>query len=188
MPSWWPSTTASAPLSITVMTTMLHATQDCSSPSFVAILATHACVAVHLECLLTPPACLHQRLCWLTTVATICLSPTGLDELEQQPGAPGFDESTVDLMSIDALLLKLSPDFRAAAVLRDQLGLDYAEIGEVLDLPAGTVRSRISRVLIARRDPGRGTRPRRDPSKKAAHDRPDPALRRRARPRRLIGH
>ena len=48
-------------------------------------------------------------------------------------------------MSIDAALAELSPEFRAAVVLRDQLGLDYAEIAEVLDLPAGTVRSRISR-------------------------------------------
>ncbi len=74
-------------------------------------------------------------------------SPTPLDETldDAEPGAPAFDQSTVDRMGIDAALAELSPDFRAAVVLRDQLGLDYAEIGEVLDLPAGTVRSRISR-------------------------------------------
>jgi RNA polymerase sigma-70 factor, ECF subfamily len=73
--------------------------------------------------------------------------PTSLHETldDAEPGAPAFDESTVDRMSIDAALGELSPEFRAAVVLRDQLGLDYAEIGEVLDLPAGTVRSRISR-------------------------------------------
>ena len=74
-------------------------------------------------------------------------SPSSLDERldDADPGAPAFDESTVDRMRIDAALAELSPEFRAAVVLRDQLGLDYAEIGEVLDLPAGTVRSRISR-------------------------------------------
>jgi RNA polymerase sigma-70 factor, ECF subfamily len=64
---------------------------------------------------------------------------------DAEPGAPALDESTIDRMSIDAALAELSPEFRAAVVLRDQLGLDYAEIAEVLDLPAGTVRSRISR-------------------------------------------
>jgi len=37
------------------------------------------------------------------------------------------------------------PEFRAAVVLRDLCTLDYAEIAEVLGLPAGTVRSRIAR-------------------------------------------
>ena len=62
-----------------------------------------------------------------------------------EPGAPAFDQSSVDRLDIDTALAQLSPDFRAAVVLRDQLGLDYAEIGDVLDLPPGTVRSRIAR-------------------------------------------
>ena len=62
-----------------------------------------------------------------------------------ETGAPALDQSSVDRLSIDAALAELSPEFRAAVVLRDQLGLDYAEIGEVLDLPPGTVRSRIAR-------------------------------------------
>ena len=36
-------------------------------------------------------------------------------------------------------------DFRAAVVLCDVVGLDYAEIGDSLGIPAGTVRSRIHR-------------------------------------------
>jgi len=39
----------------------------------------------------------------------------------------------------------LPEDFRAAVVLCDVVGLDYAEIGESLGIPAGTVRSRIHR-------------------------------------------
>jgi RNA polymerase sigma-70 factor, ECF subfamily len=50
-----------------------------------------------------------------------------------------------DRLLIDEALAQLSPDFRAAVVLRDLVDLDYAEIGEVLGLPPGTVRSRIAR-------------------------------------------
>jgi len=39
----------------------------------------------------------------------------------------------------------LPDDFRAAVVLCDIVGLDYAEIGEALHIPPGTVRSRIHR-------------------------------------------
>ena len=40
---------------------------------------------------------------------------------------------------------KVPEEFRVAVVLRDLCDLDYAEIATVLDIPAGTVRSRISR-------------------------------------------
>jgi RNA polymerase sigma-70 factor, ECF subfamily len=48
-------------------------------------------------------------------------------------------------LDVDAALADLTPDFRAAVVLRDLCALDYAEIAEVLDIPPGTVRSRIAR-------------------------------------------
>ena len=55
------------------------------------------------------------------------------------------DTSVADRLDVDAALRSLPPDFRAAVVLRDLCGLDYEEIATVLDIPAGTVRSRISR-------------------------------------------
>src|SRR5688572_22040580 len=48
-------------------------------------------------------------------------------------------------LDVDAALAGLSPEFRAAVVLRDLCDMDYAEIAEVLDVPIGTVRSRIAR-------------------------------------------
>jgi RNA polymerase sigma-70 factor (ECF subfamily) len=46
---------------------------------------------------------------------------------------------------IDGALAGLTPEFRAAVVLRDLCGLDYAQVAEVLEVPPGTVRSRIAR-------------------------------------------
>ena len=58
---------------------------------------------------------------------------------------PGVVEGPDSRLDVDAALLRLPVDFRAAVVLRDLCGLDYAEISEVLDIPPGTVRSRIAR-------------------------------------------
>lgn len=48
-------------------------------------------------------------------------------------------------LTLDVALATLLPEFRAALVLRDLEGLDYEEIAAVLDIPPGTVRSRIAR-------------------------------------------
>ncbi|HUF33651.1 MAG TPA: sigma-70 family RNA polymerase sigma factor [Acidimicrobiales bacterium] len=48
-------------------------------------------------------------------------------------------------IDVDTALAALPLEFRTAVVLRDLCGLDYAEMAEVLDIPAGTVRSRIAR-------------------------------------------
>ena len=46
---------------------------------------------------------------------------------------------------VQAALLELPPDYRAAVVLCDVVGFSYQDIAESLDLPVGTVRSRIHR-------------------------------------------
>jgi len=43
------------------------------------------------------------------------------------------------------LLGDLSLEYRVAVVLKDVVGFSYEEIGEALDIPLGTVRSRIHR-------------------------------------------
>jgi RNA polymerase sigma-70 factor (ECF subfamily) len=82
----------------------------------------------------------------------------GLDELE------GSDQTVLHAARLDdieqvetsdevqAALNELAPEFRAPVVLRDLLGYDYSEIGSILDLPPGTVRSRIARGRGALRD------------------------------------
>lgn len=63
-----------------------------------------------------------------------------------------IDHAVADRMDVDAALALLSPDQRAAVALRDLLGLDYAEIAAVLEIPPGTVRSRIARGRAALAD------------------------------------
>ncbi|MBI2704421.1 MAG: sigma-70 family RNA polymerase sigma factor [Actinobacteria bacterium] len=46
---------------------------------------------------------------------------------------------------IQAALRQLPEDFRVAVVLCDVLGFSYTDIAEALDVPVGTVRSRIHR-------------------------------------------
>lgn len=58
---------------------------------------------------------------------------------------PGVAERVTTRLDIDAALATLPEEFRAAVVLRDLCGLDYAEIADVLGIPPGTVRSRIAR-------------------------------------------
>jgi len=47
-------------------------------------------------------------------------------------------------MMVEQILNSLTPPMRAALVLREVEGLEYAEIAEVLNIPVGTVRSRLN--------------------------------------------
>jgi RNA polymerase sigma-70 factor (ECF subfamily) len=69
--------------------------------------------------------------------------PSAIDpDLVSSGDATGAVDARLD---VDAALATLSPTARAAVVLRDLAGLEYSEIAEVLDIPIGTVRSRIAR-------------------------------------------
>ena len=54
--------------------------------------------------------------------------------------------------AVAVALARVPESFRQALVLRDVEKLDYAAIAEVLDVPVGTVRSRIFRGRLALRD------------------------------------
>lgn len=100
---------------------------------------------------------------WAYRVATnACLDelrrrgrrPTpGLPEYERadeqpiaQPNTPRPVGDTVsDRLDIDHALSQIQEEYRAPVVLRDLMGMDYAEIADTLGLKPGTVRSRISR-------------------------------------------
>ncbi len=97
---------------------------------------------------------------WAYRIAT----NASLDELRKRNRRPGLaavdDQATMDVadpkatqrledigdrLLLDDALAALADDLRAAVVLRDVANLDYSEIAEVLDIPVGTVKSRISR-------------------------------------------
>ena len=54
-------------------------------------------------------------------------------------------EGVADRLSIDEALADLPDEFKSAVVMRDVGDLDYAEIAAALDIPVGTVKSRIAR-------------------------------------------
>jgi RNA polymerase sigma-70 factor, ECF subfamily len=54
-------------------------------------------------------------------------------------------DSVVDRLAIDEALDELPEEFRIAVVLRDLCDLDYDEIAATLNVPVGTVKSRIAR-------------------------------------------
>ncbi len=58
---------------------------------------------------------------------------------------PRLDQQTADRLTLQDAFSQLPEEFRLPVALRDVAGLDYAEIAETLDIPPGTVRSRIAR-------------------------------------------
>lgn len=73
--------------------------------------------------------------------------PTQPEADDRLAGAPTSDDpaSVAMRLDLDAGLAQLPEEFRAPVVLRDVAGCDYAEIGLILRIPPGTVRSRIAR-------------------------------------------
>lgn len=82
---------------------------------------------------------LHEALNWKSRRAP-------LPPLEREPEAPAPDEAAGE-----AMLAKLSPPLRAVMLLRYVHDFSYDEIADLLDLPVGTVRSRLHEAHAALR-------------------------------------
>jgi RNA polymerase sigma-70 factor (ECF subfamily) len=114
---------------------------------------------------------------WMYRIAT----NTALDELRRRSRRPALHvvdddgpspepvdpvahrhlDGVVDRLELDAAFADLPEEFRAAVVLRDVCDLDYGEIAAALDVPVGTVKSRIARgraALAGRLRSGSGNR------------------------------
>ncbi len=77
-----------------------------------------------------------QRLRLLKTTATLddreCVGPDATEAVDHRE-------------QVDVLLSSLRSEYRAVVVLREIQGLTYKEISEVLEIPLGTVMSRLAR-------------------------------------------
>ena len=61
------------------------------------------------------------------------------------PPTPPAEEDAPTLATLEKLLRKLSDEFRSIVVLRDIEGMSYSDIAETLEIPIGTVESRLFR-------------------------------------------
>jgi RNA polymerase sigma-70 factor, ECF subfamily len=74
------------------------------------------------------------------------------DELpaqEEGPPVPDHADAVADAHVVAAALAEVPEDFRVAIVLADLQDLPYEEIAKILDLPLGTVKSRVHRGRVA---------------------------------------
>jgi RNA polymerase sigma-70 factor (ECF subfamily) len=71
-------------------------------------------------------------------------SALALDDIRAQDPERDFFDSFID-EEVMAAVSRLPDDFREAVVLSDLEGLSYNEIAEVMDIPIGTVKSRLYR-------------------------------------------
>jgi RNA polymerase sigma-70 factor, ECF subfamily len=68
-----------------------------------------------------------------------------LDVASQEPGPEAAAVAAEKKKAIERALEKLTPEERAVLVLRELDGRSYSEIAESLDVPLGTVKSRLAR-------------------------------------------
>ena len=70
-----------------------------------------------------------------------------LGEFARDPGRSPFDQAldSETRTLVERALTRINPVFRTAVILRDIQNLSYEEIGEILQLSLGTVKSRILR-------------------------------------------
>ena len=64
-----------------------------------------------------------------------------------EPGFASIESSVVERDRIDRGFRRLAPDQRAVMVLHHHLGLALWEVADVLDIPVGTVKSRLFRAM-----------------------------------------
>lgn len=71
------------------------------------------------------------------------------EEQLEPPPAPDHADAAADAVDVQRALLDVPAEFRAVLVMHDVQGLPYEEIAQALDIPLGTVKSRLHRARVA---------------------------------------
>lgn len=95
-----------------------------------------------------------RRGLWKLLPLDFLFSRDGSEPAPPEPAAPdapldaGLESSELNAL-VQSALLQLDPESRAAIVLRELQGQSYQEIALALEIPEGTVKSRLSRAREA---------------------------------------
>ncbi len=86
------------------------------------------------------------------------------EELPEPPPAPDHGDRAAAAVDVQRALLAVPVEYRAVLVLHDIQGRAYEEVADILDVPLGTVKSRLHRGRLAMgRALGAGAEPETDP-------------------------
>ena len=75
----------------------------------------------------------------------LSFSETTESSYSSERSRPSMEDQISDRLLIEEALRTLPDEFRIPLILRDQTGMSYQEVANVLSLPEGTVKSRIAR-------------------------------------------
>ncbi len=83
----------------------------------------------------------------------VLLDKEGEDGPDEPAGGPALDLAVMTVLDLERALTELPEEFRSVLLLADLEGLALQEIGQVMDVPIGTVKSRLFRArrLVRRR-------------------------------------
>ena len=73
----------------------------------------------------------------------------GQNELPEPPPEPDHGDRTALSVDVQRALLQVAVDYRAVLVLCDIQGRAYDDVAEILNIPLGTVKSRVHRGRVA---------------------------------------
>ena len=73
----------------------------------------------------------------------------GIEEAPEPAPAPDHSDATAAALDVQRALLLVPEEFRAVIVMHDLQDMGYDRVAEALDLPIGTVKSRLHRGRIA---------------------------------------
>jgi RNA polymerase sigma-70 factor (ECF subfamily) len=77
----------------------------------------------------------------------VCMDPEDLEQLA--PSDDWSEHRQINVVAVQQGFVKLSPEHRQVLALVDVAGMSYAEAAAALDVPVGTIMSRVSRARAA---------------------------------------